>query len=144
MFVYSKLLAGFCWHPPPPPDIESYDSIIFPPLLSSYIFRLLSSHVIDVIPLCIYLDLLLHAFYIYAFPGLFCNSVCYVCDIFSDFLQYLNYLFPPYDTLSYIWLCRMKYPCIVSLKDNVVNSTLSRTRTTGCVDFGSNYSKTPI
>jgi hypothetical protein len=39
--------------------------------------------------------------------------------------------------LSYIWLCRMKYPCIVFLIDNVLNSTFRRTRNGKCLSLDS-------
>ena len=41
-----------------------------------------SSLVIGVIPFCIYLDMLQHAFHIYIFPLLLCNFICYMYDIF--------------------------------------------------------------
>jgi len=120
---------------PPPPDIESQQYYFPLSHLSSYIFILMSSLAVCIIHLCMYLDALIHAFYIYTFPVLLRNSVFCICDIFSDFLRYLYYHFCHMVCLSYIWLLSMKYPCIVFLTDNVLNSTCRRTRNGWCLSL---------
>jgi len=113
---------------PPPPDIESQQYYFSLSHLSSYIFILMSFLAVCVIHLCMYLDVLIHAFYIYTFPALLRNSVFCIYDIFSDFSWYLYYHFCHTVCLSYVWLWTMKYPCIVFLRDNILNSAFRRTR----------------
>jgi hypothetical protein len=138
LFVYSKLKAGSCWHPPSSTRYWVM-AVLFPPVSPLFIY--LYTHVFPCSLCNSFMHVLGcddHAFYIYTFPVLPCNSVFCICYIFSDFLWYLYYHFCHMVCLSYIWLCRIKYPCIVFLKVNVLNSTFRRTRNRGCLSLDSN------
>lgn len=101
-------------------------------------------------------------FYTHVFPCSLCNSFMHVLGwadnmhfIFTQILfgpvtlcsVYMIFFLISYDTFitisaiwyvfHTIWLCRMKYPCIVFLRDNVLNCTFRRIGNGGCLSLDS-------